>query len=773
MKKKLSAGLVLALVLILLAAVALAVTLLTHKEIVEQVAVPLALENDAETVGVNDFYSAEELAEIVRVLNENGITFDENDRIIQQLQNGQGVFEESVISAICNKAFGNTWTPEQQDWFDELMYKIGYQETHIPCVPGEGNMTCEEAEAFAFAKLREVYGHDLSLEDRNIWRLSFYFQKSGQDSPEDQWVFWLRPNDLEHGEYHIYFNDRNPKESAETWAEVPEWNNPYTGDDLMQAFWRAYPGQWSQSVWQQLHEMMLNAELDPDSHSSYYDYLGYQLTCYPEPGRSDIPREEAIRIAKEALKLDRAAFDTAVLTEYDGQRSWLVALVIYEPDDDSEDEEAGKYVIEIDSASGTVRSQRKAVEFEDTYSFPYVPEAAYEKVREGLLRRSRLIPLAAEAVRKTYPWIRNPLDKSQYSVELFPADAQYIRFETRNPRHGGVAVWFNPDGTVDSVARSADPMYAEDMLYRYREAYGPINDWDQAKWAQLDQDMRRMDTASFNDMVLKATHYPEESTVTIQHRQAQELGIAASEKRTAQVDMCILVDAQPHPVWLMQIISDVATTMTGVDAETGEIVFILPYHHEFSPDYVLYSLPETWKRMEMEIKGAPFVAKAAIIYQYTDPHEWPADYNSMEAGFNWDLEVDGLTVRYTGRWKGMKSYEVELDEKGNVLRCEETESEATEERPKEEIWEQPWIWKNSAAPDTYWKQLETVLAKNEVDADFGNLPNKLVEWTEQYGAFSRETWPSDLYAIGYVLTKIRPSDLAAGTATFPEISETK
>ena len=121
----------------------------------------------------------------------------------------------------------------------------------------------------------------------------------------------------------------------------------------------------------------------------------------------------------------------------------------------------------------------------------------------------------------------------------------------------------------------------------------------------------------------------------------------------------------------------------------------------------------------------------------------------------------------------MKSYEVELDEKGNVLRCEETESEATEERPKEEIWEQPWIWKSTAAPDTYWKQLETVLAKNEVDADFGNLPNKLVEWTEQYGAFSRETWPSDLYAIGYVLTKIRPSDLAAGTATFPEISETK
>ena len=75
-KKKLSAGLVLAIVLVLLAAAALAVTLLTHKEIVEQVAIPLALENDTETPGVNRFFSAEDLSEIIRSLNENGIELE-------------------------------------------------------------------------------------------------------------------------------------------------------------------------------------------------------------------------------------------------------------------------------------------------------------------------------------------------------------------------------------------------------------------------------------------------------------------------------------------------------------------------------------------------------------------------------------------------------------------------------------------------------------------------------------------------------------------------
>lgn len=43
----------------------------------------------------------------------------------------------------------------------------------------------------------------------------------------------------------------------------------------------------------------------------------------------------------------------------------------------------------------------------------------------------------------------------------------------------------------------------------------------------------------------------------------------------------------------------------------------------------------------------------------------------MEDGTNWRLEVDGLTVRYTGRKEGVRSYEVEIDRDGNVIRFEE------------------------------------------------------------------------------------------------------
>lgn len=88
--------------------------------------------------------------------------------------------------------------------------------------------------------------------------------------------------------------------------------------------------------------------------------MGYQLTSYPEPGAEDISREEAIRIAKEAMTNKRAAYNDAVLTEYEGERTWLVPFVIDVPFNQSDivDEECGYYAVSIDSRTGEVRSLR-------------------------------------------------------------------------------------------------------------------------------------------------------------------------------------------------------------------------------------------------------------------------------------------------------------------------------------------------------------------------------------------------------------------------------
>ena len=63
-------------------------------------------------------FSAEDLAALVRSPNENGITLEENNRIMQALKNGQGYYEEEAIMEIRRQALGgniSTWTLEQQD----------------------------------------------------------------------------------------------------------------------------------------------------------------------------------------------------------------------------------------------------------------------------------------------------------------------------------------------------------------------------------------------------------------------------------------------------------------------------------------------------------------------------------------------------------------------------------------------------------------------------------------------------------------------------------
>ena len=73
-----------------------------YREVIEQTAVPMATANDT-GAGLNIEYSAEELAELVRALNEHGIVLEENNALMQALQNGAGYFEEEAIMEICRR----------------------------------------------------------------------------------------------------------------------------------------------------------------------------------------------------------------------------------------------------------------------------------------------------------------------------------------------------------------------------------------------------------------------------------------------------------------------------------------------------------------------------------------------------------------------------------------------------------------------------------------------------------------------------------------------
>ena len=791
--KKLSTGLVLVIVLMLIAAVAVAVTLLTHQEVVEQVAVPMAVENDAD-VGINGSYTAEQLTELIRTLNENGITLEENNKLMQAIQSGQGYWEEETLMEICRQAFGGnyyTWTLEQQDWYEHLMVEIGFYESYDSHLPGEENMGYEDAEAYAFATLKKEYGEDLHPEDRIVYQLSRQFYYDQENEGKATWNFTLDPKDIYHGWYNIQFEDQDPDGTVFCQANIPDWTAPYTGDQVMSKFQSVYSwsyGQWPQGVWQQLHEIMQNADLD-QSAKNYPEYKGYQMTEYPEPTETDLPRDEAIRIAKETLGKEQVALNSAVLTEYQGKRIWMVGLIINQPEDGLENEEAGNYVIAIANPSGSVESIRK-LSLDDSISMLYVPEAAYEESWKGVLRSSDYIRLAAEAIQRQYPNL-NLLDEDEYEArDLGGKDKHMIRFITKNIRHGNASATVAQDGSVSDKNADIEPLTGDNLLSRYRAVYGYFGSWDQAIWVQLDADLQGMEAENIDGKLLKATHYPEESSVKIRHVEAQALGMKASGKRTAEVNTCVLVDANPHPVWIMRILTDEADEpVIGIDAETGETVFTERYKTDYTPAYVLYSTPDIWRKMELEMLGAPYMAKVAVTHKFSD-----MSLDEPEMGLDntegWELQQDGLIIRYIGRWKGMKSYEVELDENGHVIRCEETESDSQSPRPDQSEIDidvaddvpmrshaldgsliptptpQPdgrlWFMKAEIADEAFWAKFEAAMKEYGVTQD--NLADKEREWLQEYGDIN--TWPQPCFVIAYIMNQVEETDFQDGYPVF-------
>ena len=762
-KKKLSTGLVLVIVLMLIAAVALAVTLLTHQEIVEQVAVPLAVDNDA-SVGVNKIYNAEELAELVRSMNENGITLEENNRIMQALQNGQGYYEEETIMEICRQAFGGnyyTWTLEQQDWYEGLMVKIGFHETYQTRMPGEGNMKYEDAEAFAFRKIRETYGQDLLLEDRSIWQLSrqFYVENPG-DPASAGWSFSLEPKDIDHGQYYVRFSDNDPEGSVSVGADIYDWSQPYTGEELLSHFNAVYTwnhGQWPQEAWQRLHEMLQGAEIEPTSREAQA-LKAFRITEYPVPGEKDISREIAIQKAKEAIQDTRAALDGAVLTDYEGKRIWMVSFVINPSSEGTADETAGLFAVSVDSATGTILESRKQG-MDDSIAFAYVPLDAYEKAWEGILRRSEIIQLAVNAIREKYPDL-DLMDEEKYEIRAEGYKKWNVTFKAKDIHLGNVSAVVSMDGIVGEINADTEILNGDNLWKRYGQANGYFGQWEQSVWVRLEEDMSGLEPLQIGGRLLKATHYPEESSVKIQHGRAQELGMQATGKRTAEVNTCVLVDAQPHPVWIMRILTDEPDEpVVGIDAETGDVVFTEQFKTDYTPQYVLYSMPETWRKMELEMLGASYMAKVAITHKFGDMwlDEPELDVDNTE---NWELQQDGLVIRYIGRWNGMKSYEVELDQNGFVLRCEESNTASMEEKPEETNGEtyipvptptplpdgKPWFWGMDFAPQEFWDQLDKLFFTHVMTMD--DYPAMEKDWLEAFG--ESEFWPQEYQIVRYL-----------------------
>ena len=332
-KRKLTYSLVLAIVMLLIAATALAVALLSPKEIVEQVAVPMAQENDEGEV-LQEYYSHEQLAQLIQTLGENGFTLDENTTIMQAFRNGQGYYEEEVLYEICREAFGSNfdaWSIEQKYWYETISAEIGFSGEHAYRLPDETDMTEQEAAQHAADLLKDACGVDLPGVSNDEWLILPYFYEEW-DTEFDQrpavWEFWFVNRVSGTPEYIVRFLRNGELYDVEEagFHNAPETADTFSTADRLMGDKYGSMVDWPMAAWPEFARMI--AGITPERQSEWcYQHAGYRL-----PPDGSIPSEAAIHIVDEAAQVN-GRFKAFVICCTDGETLiYKVNLSYYKAD---------------------------------------------------------------------------------------------------------------------------------------------------------------------------------------------------------------------------------------------------------------------------------------------------------------------------------------------------------------------------------------------------------------------------------------------------------
>ena len=378
-KKRLSVGLVLAIVLMLITVTALAVVLLTPKEVVEQVAVPLAQENDMEGE-YQDTYSKEELAQLIKALNENGITIEENNRILRAIKSGKGYWEDETIMEICRQAFGRdftTWTIEEKHWYEEMMVNIGFSEYNCYLVPGEGDMTVSEARAYAAQKLNEEYSVNLPEISNDDWRIEeWFFQYRDEEGNLEtaRWQFEYVNKNTGIGEYIVEFTrDGEVVDISESGFHggIQKAESFSLAERIMEDRY-GEKSNWSLEAWPEFGQMISGLTPETDNQRCYLQ-AGYCLL--PEGHIGTGNAEIAVRQAVGR----EGAYEAAVFCCMDGDTPIFKVNLRY-PSNDGVGYDA-IWCGEVDCLTGELRNLKQYIPGTSPMIMQFVPFSVVQSVK--------------------------------------------------------------------------------------------------------------------------------------------------------------------------------------------------------------------------------------------------------------------------------------------------------------------------------------------------------------------------------------------------------
>lgn len=352
-KKKLSVGLVLTFMLILVAVTALAITLLSGQELVEEIVVPLAQEND--TVEQQESFSSSELETVIRAAEENGIAIEKQFELA--LESGQGYSEEETIMSIAREAFGGNyseWSIEQKHWFGEMMVKIGFRQENFACLPNEDDLSLEQATAIVQKKILEDYGDDVL--DTSRWKLLVDYEakidEQGNKTPP-VWSFCLIPEEIGYNQYRLTMDSDGNIQAFEAIAAL----NGNSADAIIEQYQSIYGGfaDWNYEIWASMGNALKGRW--PDTRRCWV----FQNAEYILPPENSITEDQARAIALNAVNLDYTFTNGSICCMDNGTPIWKIVTRTKMPEDSGRGKYSAIWFVEIDCMTGVVREKKEYI----------------------------------------------------------------------------------------------------------------------------------------------------------------------------------------------------------------------------------------------------------------------------------------------------------------------------------------------------------------------------------------------------------------------------
>lgn len=372
-KRKLTAGWVVVLTLMLCAATAVAAVLLSHRQIVEEIAVPMALDNDSQSV-TEELYTHEELAQLITILNENGISLDEDAQIMRALENEQGYWEEETLMSICREAFGGLfyeWSIEEKHWFETMTVKIGFKERNPYLLPEESDMTVPKAKAHAVKLLKDEYGISLPTESNETWQICEWFYAPWRDeyqSDPAQWKFEYIYRSTGETEYSVNFaRDGQVLKIYESsiHGEISEVESFSMARQLIKNQ-HGNISNWPIEAWAK-YSKLINSLKTENLGDWLWQNAGYQM-----PPANAISEQEAIRLATEAIGLDGSISTQVICCKSNGVPIYKVKLSYFFGSELSAAYDA-IWCVELDCVTGNVIGKREYSYADSDPMMMYVP----------------------------------------------------------------------------------------------------------------------------------------------------------------------------------------------------------------------------------------------------------------------------------------------------------------------------------------------------------------------------------------------------------------